>query len=141
MIGLASAVLGTVKHSVQAITPVSLCVLESRDFPELFNAHPGFALNILQTRVEEEQRGDVRLSLLGRSRADQRIGYLMLETFDRLRQRGIVDGGSTCPFSVAKARSCRRRRTLARPRSKDARSVSGAQAGRDSGRRAGSVQP
>ena len=100
MIGLASAVLGTVKHSVQAITPVSLCVLEGRPFSELFGGHPGLALNILQTRVEEEQRGDVRLSLLGRSTAEQRIGYLMLETFDRLRQRGMVNGGSTCPFPL-----------------------------------------
>ncbi len=54
----------------------------------------------MQTRVEEEQRADVRLSLLGRSNAEQRIGYLMLETFDRLRQRGMVNGGSTCPFPL-----------------------------------------
>jgi CRP/FNR family transcriptional regulator, anaerobic regulatory protein len=100
MIGLASAMLGTVKHSVQAITPASLCVLQGRGFGELFDRHPGLALNILQTRVEEEQRADVRLSLLGRSTAEQRIGYLMLETFERLRQRGMVSGGPTCPFPL-----------------------------------------
>jgi CRP-like cAMP-binding protein len=100
MIGLASALLGTVKHSVQALTPATLCVLSGRTVTELFTEHPGFALNILQTRVEEEQRADVRLSLLGRSNAEQRIGYLMLETFDRLRQRGMVNGGSTCPFPL-----------------------------------------
>jgi len=43
---------------------------------------------------------DVRLSMLGRSTAEQRIAYLMLETFDRVRQRGIVNGGSTCPFPL-----------------------------------------
>jgi CRP/FNR family transcriptional regulator len=100
MIGLASALLGTVKHSVRAITPATLCVLEGRGIGDLFDRHPGLALNILQTRVEEEQRSDVRLSLLGRSTAEQRIGFLMLETFDRLRQRGLVDGGSTCPFPL-----------------------------------------
>jgi CRP/FNR family transcriptional regulator, anaerobic regulatory protein len=100
MVGLASAVLGTVRHSVQALTPATLCVLSGRTVTELFTQHPGFALNIMQTRVEEEQRADVRLSLLGRSNAEQRIGYLMLETFDRLRQRGMVDGGSTCPFPL-----------------------------------------
>ena len=46
---------------------------------------------------------DIRLSLLGRQHAEQRIGYLMLETFDRLRQRGLVDGGSTCPFPCSGA--------------------------------------
>ena len=100
LVGLASAVLGTVKHSVQAITPVSLCVLQGRGFSELFHGNPGLALNLLQTRVEEEQRADVRLSLLGRTTAEQRIAYLMLEIFDRLRQRGMVDGGSTCPFPL-----------------------------------------
>jgi CRP/FNR family transcriptional regulator len=100
MIGLASAVLGRVKHSVQAITPATLCVLQGRGFSELFSTHAELALNILQTRVEEEQRMDTRLSLLGRSSAEQRIAYLMLETFDRLRQRGMVPGGSTCPFPL-----------------------------------------
>ncbi len=100
MIGLASALLGTVRHSVQALTPATLCMLSGHTVSELFHEHPGFALNILQTRVEEEQRADVRLSLLGRSNAEQRIGYLMLETFDRLRQRGMVNGVSTCPFPL-----------------------------------------
>lgn len=100
MIGLASAILGTVRHSVQALTPVTLCVLSGHTLPELFAQHPQFPFNLLQTRVEEEQRADVRQSLLGRSNAEQRIGYLMLETFDRLRQRGMVDGGSTCPFPL-----------------------------------------
>jgi CRP-like cAMP-binding protein len=100
MIGIASALLGTVRHSVQALTPVTLCVLSGRTMTDLFGGQPGLAFNIMQTRVEEEQRADVRLSLLGRSNAEQRIGYLMLETFDRLRQRGMVNGGSTCPFPL-----------------------------------------
>jgi CRP/FNR family transcriptional regulator, anaerobic regulatory protein len=100
IIGLASAVLGTIRHSVQALTPATLCVLSGRTMTDLFTQHPGFALNMMQTRVEEEQRADVRLSLLGRRNAEQRIGYLMLDTFDRLRQRGMVDGGSTCPFPL-----------------------------------------
>src|SRR6516165_7860273 len=99
-VGMASAVLGTVKHSVQAITTATLCVLQGKGFSDLFTGYPTLALNVLQTRVEEEQRMDVRLSLLGRSIAEQRVAYLMLETFDRLRQRGIGHGGSTCPFPL-----------------------------------------
>jgi CRP-like cAMP-binding protein len=97
---MASAVLGTVKHSVQAITTATLCVLQGKGFSDLFAGYPALALNVLQTRVEEEQRMDVRLSLLGRSIAEQRIAYLMLETFDRLQQRAMVNGGSTCPFPL-----------------------------------------
>lgn len=100
LIGLASAITGTVRHSVQALTPVSLCVLEGKRFSELFERYPGMALNLLKTRIEEEQRADVRLSLLGRSTAEQRVSYFMLEIFDRLHARGMVDRGSTCPFPL-----------------------------------------
>jgi CRP/FNR family transcriptional regulator len=97
-VGLAPVVLGRIKHSVQAVTTATLCVLRGRGFSDLFAGHPTLAFNILRTRVEEEQRMDIRLSLLGRSTAEQRIAYLMLETFDRLRQLAMVNGGSTCPF-------------------------------------------
>lgn len=100
LIGLSSATSGIVRHSVQALTPVTLCVLDSRRLTMLFERHPAYAFALLQTRVEEEERADIRLALLGRAKAGQRIAYLMLETFDRLRRRGLADGGSTCPFPL-----------------------------------------
>lgn len=102
MIGLESAVLGTVKHSVEAITPVTLCTLEGRTLPDLFREHPALALAIFRTRIEEEQRADVRLALLGRRPAFGRVAYLLLETCDRLRQRGMVNGGTTYHFPLTR---------------------------------------
>lgn len=102
MIGLESAMLGTVKHSVEAITPVALCVLEGRTLPDLFQDHPALALSIFRTRIEEEQRADVRLALLGRRAAFARVAYLLLETCDRLRQRGMVNGGTTYHFPLTR---------------------------------------
>lgn len=102
MIGLESVMLGTVKHSVEAITPVTLCVLEGRRLPDLFREHPALALSIFRTRIEEEQRADVRLALLGRRRAFSRVAYLLLETCDRLRQRGMVNGGNTYHFPLTR---------------------------------------
>lgn len=102
VIGLESAMLGTVRHSVEAVTTVSLCVLEGRSLQQLFEAHPGLALSIFRTRVEEEQRADVRLALIGRRTALQRLGYLMLEICDRLRQRSMVNGGSIYPFPLSR---------------------------------------
>lgn len=102
MIGLESVMLGTVKHSVEAITPVTLCVLEGRRLPDLFQEHPALALSIFRTRIEEEQRADVRLALLGRRRAFSRVAYLLLETCDRLRQRGMVNGGNTYHFPLTR---------------------------------------
>jgi CRP/FNR family transcriptional regulator, anaerobic regulatory protein len=102
VIGLESAMLGTVTHSVRAITPVSLCVLEGHSLAELFDGHSALGLALLRTRVEEEQRTDSRIAMLGRGTALQRIAYFMLETYDRLQQRGMVNGGTTCPFPLTR---------------------------------------
>jgi CRP-like cAMP-binding protein len=102
MIGLDSVMFATATYSVQAITPVSLCVLGGRSMTELVTHNPGLAMAILRTRVEEEQRADVRLALLGRRSAVQRVGYLMLDLYDRLTRRGLVNGGTTCPFPLTR---------------------------------------
>lgn len=102
-IGLESALLGVVRHSVQALTSATLCVLEGRTLQELFDAHPGFALSVFRTRVEEEQRADIRLALLGRRTALQRLAYLIAETCDRLRQRGMANGGTVYPFPLTRS--------------------------------------
>jgi CRP-like cAMP-binding protein len=99
LIGLESAVFGGVEHSVQTLTPVSLCVLDSRPFPELFKVSPDLAFYLVRTLVEDQRRADERMTLLGHKNGPQRLGYLMLETFDRLRQRGMANG-AWCPFPV-----------------------------------------
>src|SRR6185312_6255663 len=99
IIGLSSALLGTIRHSVQTLTPVSLCVLDGYPMPKLLRRHVDLTLDLLRWRVEEEHRADTRIALLGRRKPLQRIGYLMLETFDRLRRLELADG-TMCPFPL-----------------------------------------
>lgn len=99
IIGLSSALLGTVRHSVQTLTPVSLCLMSGYPLTELLKRHVDLTLDLLRWRVEEEHRADVRLTLLGRRRPLQRIGYLMLETFDRLHRLELAQG-TMCPFPL-----------------------------------------
>jgi CRP-like cAMP-binding protein len=42
---------------------------------------------------------DDRIALLGQCRGPERLGYIMLETFERLRQRGMANA-TWCPFPV-----------------------------------------
>ena len=99
IIGLSSALLGTVRHSVQTLTPVSLCVMAGVPLVDLLRQHVDLTLDLLRWRVEEEHRADVRLALLGRCKPLQRIGYLMLELFDRLRRLELAEG-TMCPFPL-----------------------------------------
>lgn len=99
IIGLSSALLGTVRHSVQALTPVSVCVMNEYPLTTLLRRHIDLTLDLLRWRVEEEHRADTRLALLGRRKPLQRVGYLMIETVDRLRRLELADG-SMCPFPL-----------------------------------------
>lgn len=99
IIGLSSALLGTSRHSVQTLTPVSLCVLDGYPLTKLLRHHVDLTLDLLRWRLEEEHRADKRIALLGRQKPLQRVGHLMLETFDRLRRLELADG-TMCPFPL-----------------------------------------
>lgn len=99
LIGLASSLSGTTWHSVQTLTPASLCVLDGYPLADFLARHPELALSLLRWRLEEEQRADQLAALLGRRKPLQRLGHLMLETFDRLQQRELANG-TMCPFPL-----------------------------------------
>jgi len=56
-------------------------------------------LGVLKTRLEEGRRTDKRLRLLGRMGAEERVGYVLIETYDRLRQRSMA-GVASCPLPL-----------------------------------------
>lgn len=99
-LGLEAHVLGLTEHSVEALTAASLCVLRGRRLSELLERHPAWGLSLLRWMVEDQRRDDVWRSILGRLDAAQRMAYLFLEIFDRLRQRGMA-GGQSCRFPLS----------------------------------------
>jgi CRP-like cAMP-binding protein len=99
VIGLSAALLGTARHSVQTLTPASFCVLDAYPTAELLTRHAALTHSLLRWHLEEESRADRHIVMLGRRRPVERLGYLMLETFDRLRQRGLASG-TMCAFPL-----------------------------------------
>ncbi len=99
---LASVLTGASQCSVQALTPANVCVLNGRQIVSLLKNDPGFALAVLRAHVEEQRRIDARLTMLGRMSAEEKISYFLIETYDRLRQRGLADATS-CPFPLRRA--------------------------------------
>jgi len=88
LIGLQSPLTGKISHSIRAITEVRLCSLDEGRFHQMFAAHPLLSEALVATMLVEEQRADRRLLLLGRQRATERLGYLLLELRERLQRRG-----------------------------------------------------
>jgi CRP/FNR family transcriptional regulator, anaerobic regulatory protein len=101
LIGMESHVLGFTEHSVQAVTMVRLCVLRGRRLDELFQQHSEWGLSLLRCIVEDQRRNDSWRTILGRLDAQQRIAFLFLEIFDRLKLREMTSDNS-CPFPLAR---------------------------------------
>jgi CRP-like cAMP-binding protein len=99
MIGLHSVFAGRMRHSVTAVTQVSACVLAGYPFETLFEAQPTLTTAMIGALLQDRDRADARLLLLGRQRPTQRLAYLMLETRDRLRARQMGEERA-CDFPL-----------------------------------------
>lgn len=98
-VGFTPVLLGRSAHSVQTLTPSTFCVLDGRALPGALKANPELALELLRTWLSEARRSDLRLTMLGRLSAAERVGYFLIETYDRLRRRGMARNG-TSPFPL-----------------------------------------
>lgn len=94
LMGLQSSLTGTLRHSVRALTDVRICNLDSDHFHNLFTVHPALSEALVATLLQEEQRSDTRLLLLGRQHPTERLGFFLLELRERLQRRGqeVSDG-------------------------------------------------
>lgn len=101
-IALDSVLLGAGTHSVHALTTAALCVLDGKQVVALLENSPIFAADLLRTQLENERRTDARLTMLGRLNGEERVGYFLVETFERLRRRGMADE-TRCAFPLRRA--------------------------------------
>ena len=121
-VGFTPVLLGRSAHSVQTLTPATFCVLDGRALPGALKANPELALELLRTWLAEARRSDLRLTMLGRLSAAERVGYFLIETMTGCagaawRSEGPLRsrcGGSTSRtrwgfpgcMSCARSRSC-----------------------------------
>lgn len=90
MIGLQGAVMAEMQHSVEALTPMTLCVFERSRLFSLFERHPGLGFDLTWLASREETILDEHLLSVGRRSALERASYLLAFLFERGRVAGIV---------------------------------------------------
>ncbi len=90
MIGLQGAILEHMEHSVDALTPMRLCVFERSRLFTLFEKHPGIAYDITWLASREESILDEHLLSVGRRTALERAAYLMAFLYHRGVKAGSV---------------------------------------------------
>ena len=77
LIGLQSSLMGEMQHSVEALSPMLLCVFQRSQLPELYRNYPGLAFDITWIAAREEQMLDENLLSIGRRTALERTAYLI----------------------------------------------------------------
>lgn len=77
LVGLQGSVMGEMQHSVEALSPMLLCVFERGDLNDLYRNHPGLAYDITWLASREERMLDENLLSVGRRTAIERCAYLI----------------------------------------------------------------
>lgn len=95
MIGLQGAILEYMDHSVDALTPMRLCVFERSRMFSLFEKHPGVAYDITWLASREESILDEHLLSVGRRNALERAAYLMTFLHHRAVRTGVTSEKSS----------------------------------------------
>jgi CRP-like cAMP-binding protein len=94
LVGLQGSVMGEMQHSVEALSPVVLCVFQRDKLPELFRNHPGLGFDITWLASREERMLDENLLSVGRRSAIERAAYLIAFIHRRTTAVGATETGA-----------------------------------------------
>jgi CRP-like cAMP-binding protein len=89
LIGLQGSLMGEMQHSVEALSPMLLCVFERENLHALYRNHPGLAYDITWLASREERMLDENLLSIGRRTALERAAYLIAFISSRARVVGL----------------------------------------------------
>lgn len=98
LVGLQGSVIGEMEHSVEALSPLVLCVFQRDRLDELFANHPGLGFDVTWLAAREERMLDDHLLSLGRRTALERAAYLLAFLHERARAVGLGKGQE--PLSI-----------------------------------------
>jgi len=100
MVGLQGTLMGEMEHSVEALTPLTLCVFPRQKLWDLYARFPSLAFDITWLAAREEQLLDEALVSVGRRSALERTAYVLLHLYTRAEEAGLAKNGAVqFPFT------------------------------------------
>lgn len=90
LLGLQGAVFGKMQHSVEALTPVTLCVFDKKKLWSLYEQHQGLGFDITWLAAQEKSILADFLVSVGQRTASERIAFLLVSLFQRARTCGLT---------------------------------------------------
>lgn len=99
LVGLQGTVIGEMEHSVEALSPLVLCVFRRDRLDGLFRNYPGLSFDVTWLAAREERMLDDHLLSLGRRTAMERAAYLLAFLHSRAASVGIGGPGMVMPLT------------------------------------------
>ncbi len=93
MVGLQGTLMGEMQHSIEALSPVTLCVFKRSGLEQLYRQHPDLAYDITWIAAREERILDENLLSIGRRSALERAAYLLAFLYQRAETLQVFRGG------------------------------------------------
>ena len=90
LIGLQGSVIGAMEHSVEALSPVVLCVFQRDGLSDLYKKQPGLSFDVTWLAAREERMLDENLISIGRRSAVERAAYLIVFMHQRAAGAGLT---------------------------------------------------
>jgi CRP/FNR family transcriptional regulator, anaerobic regulatory protein len=99
-LGLQASIFDSMHHTVEALTPVVLCVFPREKLWTLYGQHQGLAFDVTWLASREETILGDYLVTVGQRRAPERVAFILLHLFRRARQLGLAHNNkATFPFT------------------------------------------
>ena len=99
-LGLQTAVFKEMDHSVEALTPMVLCVFPRPKMWSIFEGHAGLAFDLTWIAAREERALDEQLLSVGRRSAMERVAYVLVHISNRARNLDLgTRQGIPLPFT------------------------------------------
>lgn len=92
LIGLQGSLMGEMQHSVEALSPVTLCVFERDKLGMLYRNYPDLAYDLTWIAAQEERILDENLLSIGRRSALERAAYLLAFLYQRAKASNLFKG-------------------------------------------------
>jgi CRP-like cAMP-binding protein len=99
LIGLQGTIMGEMQHSVEALSPVRLCVFEKGRLNSLFTDHPTLAYDLTWIGASEERMLDSHLLSVGRRTAIERAAYLLAFLYRKSKSVKLIDADTPLPVT------------------------------------------
>ncbi|MFB2550043.1 Crp/Fnr family transcriptional regulator [Ensifer soli] len=95
LVGLQGSLMGEMQHSVEALSPVTLCVFERDRLMSIYREHPDLAFDTTWIAAREERILDENLLSIGRRSALERAAYLLAFLHQRAVSLKLFDAQRT----------------------------------------------